>query len=932
MKKIFTALLLCTIFSIKVLAQNSAQTALSQGHSQYAQYESERERGTDPNLMYDYLYRSYELYTKVLELPDNAEYAERAKNRLRNMYPALFNAARHYLEQRNPAKTFNFAAAYVDLPHMPAFRSEILPQDTQYPTIVFLAATRAVELNKKQQAIKYFNTYINLQEKDKDPGNEKSCYFSLNQIYGQTKDFAAQEEILLKAIAKYPLELNFYYNLVNVYIYTKNAEKLSNVYNQILAINPNDEKILPLKANMLKAQEKYAEAIELYKRLTILYPSNIAFLKGLATANYSLGVQLYDQARSKIDNQEIMLDMQKAMPYFMDAKNQLQQVLAVQPHDKTCMKGLATSFYLLNMPAESEVLLKMIEEGESYDSFDSRLIAYNASMLQQQNPAAAAGIAAPVPVNPPQLAIIVNEITDGNRNGIIDAGEAFIIRYTISNSGSGDAFNLRLRFSEENGYDQYFDGLKEIDGGNIPAGTSKEYSFSYIVGKEMPTAQAIINIHAFEANKFHADAAIIKINTQEYAMPRLNIADHKFFAGKGSAITIGNNGKFTIALQNLGTQTARDVKVNFKLPNNVFALENSLMSIDSIAPGDVKVIDYPFAVNKEFSGDSLAVVFTVTESTNSSSISDAFKVKMGEYLSSANIHDLSGNIAQNRTVAAKDFSISFKSELLEDIPEGALKPNRYALIIGNEDYSSRIGENSEINVPYAINDAIVFKEYCIRAFGIPAENIKFSADATAGLMQERVDWLLGIAKVDPNAEIFFYFSGHGSNDEATRKPYLLPVDITGKNVKYGVSLNELYDSLANCNAKAYVFLDACFSGGSKSTRQLVAQKAVRYGAAMGAPRGYTLSMASSSGEQTSSVYDEKKQGYFTYFLIKTLKEANGDITMKDLFEKTASEVSKATRVAGKQQDPQLNAPPTWPEWKNLKLVTPKTETSQVVIQ
>lgn len=68
-------------------------------------------------------------------------------------------------------------------------------------------------------------------------------------------------------------------------------------------------------------------------------------------------------------------------------------------------------------------------------------------------------------------------------------------------------------------------------------------------------------------------------------MPRLRIADHQFFASEGTSITLGKNGKLTVALQNFGTQTARKVKVNFTLPKNIFTTDSPEMTIDSIAPG-----------------------------------------------------------------------------------------------------------------------------------------------------------------------------------------------------------------------------------------------------------------------------------------------------------------------------------------------------------
>ena len=66
-------------------------------------------------------------------------------------------------------------------------------------------------------------------------------------------------------------------------------------------------------------------------------------------------------------------------------------------------------------------------------------------------------------------------------------------------------------------------------------------------------------------------------------------------------------------------------------------------------------MDYGFLVNKRFDGDSIAVVLAVTESTRSSAINEAYKVKVGEYLTAASTMNLSGNVVARRAVA-KDFS------------------------------------------------------------------------------------------------------------------------------------------------------------------------------------------------------------------------------------------------------------------------------------
>ncbi len=915
-------LLLFSLFSTGLWAQSTAEIELRKGQDAYVRYESERDNSGSPDAIYHYLYESYKHFVKVLELPDNGEYAERAKNRLRNMYPVLFNATQYFNSQMNPAKTLNFASAYIDVPQMQAFRSELLPQDAQYPTIVFLAASRAQYLKQYQLAEKYFKMYLNLPESEKEAGKDKSAHLSLSALYNAMRNFSSQEEILLKASAKYPKDVNILKNLVNVYVATKNDEKLLNTYDQILAVNPNDDQILIRKADLLRKQDKFEEALPILKRLHTLYPNELKILRSLAITNYSCGHAVAEQENNVIDQQEIALIRQKATPYFSEAQFQLQQFLVQKPTDERCMIGLANTYKFLGMTAESEVLFSMIQAGENYAAFDGRLVAYNEAMMRaSQSNNGAQDI--PIPINPPMLTFSNVDLITANNDKIINAGESIKIKFTLNNSGLGDAYNIRLRISEQNGYDQYFDGTKEIDGGNLEPNSSKEFEFSYIIEKDMPTSKAIININAFEANKYHAQAYEIVADALEYAMPKLKITDYRFTAADGTSITVNKNGTLTVALQNFGTKTARNLKVKFEKPESVYNITRPDISIDSLAPGEHRIIDYTFSVTNEFFGDSLAVMLSVNESTNSSNIHDAFKVKMGEYLVSATSLDLSGTIAQKKVTNIQEATLRLQSELLEDIPVGASNPNRYALIIGNEDYKSHVRTESEINVPYAIKDAVVFQEYCLKSFGIPEYQISIVDNATHAIMGQEIDRLLKIAQSNPQAEIFFYYSGHGCPDKQGNESFLLPVDVKGESAgKYGISLSKLYDEFAKSDAKIFVFLDACFSGGHKSEEPLLAQKGVKLDADLGMPDNHTISFASSRGTQTSNVYHAKQQGYFTYFLLKTLQEAKGDITMGEWFDRTADAVKKEIAKENKEQEPMYDYNPVWSEWKNMKLVSP----------
>ncbi|MCC8153454.1 MAG: caspase family protein [Tannerellaceae bacterium] len=890
-------------------------TAFNDAGQQFVMYESARDNGSNPDQMYSYLLSSYNNYRKVAEASDNGQYLDATKRRLRQIYPLLISGFEYYAEKDNPVKAFDFGVAYIETPGMPVLQDTYLGRDGQYTAILYYTAVAAFTQKKNAQAQRYFNEYLNQPDADK----EKDAYVYLSMIHQKEKNYRSQEDILEKAISKYPVSLDFYYNLVNVHIATNNMPKLLATINRILEIDPNNDKVLPIKARMMEREGRNQEALEVFQRLYALYPDNFEILTGVARANFNCATEIINQGASIVNDSEYAVIRQRAAGYLINAQDLFLKILQKDPQSTQYMQGLLSVYQYMDMTAEYEVLKKILDEQGNYRDFDSLLATYKAT---QQNRTIAERTdvgEVPVPVNPALLVIRVDEFADNNNNRLIDAGEGFSIRFTIENQGEGDAYNVRVRLSEQQGLEQYFEGARELDAGIIPAKGSKEFTMRYIAKRDLPTAQAVISLYAFEANGFDAAPVAMNIGTLEYALPRLDVADYQFFATDGSSITRGKNGKLTVALNNMGRVAANKLNIKFTLPDNVYATEAPEINLDSIGAGEVNIVDFSFVVNNRFDKDSILVTMSVSEDTKSSYLNKVFTVKVGEYLTAANTINISSSQTDTPKINT-DLSLTYKSELLENIPEGKVMPNRYALIIGNEDYSIT-GANAEINVPYAINDAQVFREYCVRTFGIPANQIKVLYNATTGMMHEQLSWLSSLASADPEAELFFYFSGHGNNDERTKDPYLIPVDITGRNIHLGISLNDLYNKLAENNPKnAYVFLDACFSGGHKSEAPLVAQKAIRVVPKAGFPRGNTISFSSSSGEQTSSVFHEKKQGYYTYYLIKVLQESGGDITMKELFERASNEVKLATSRMNKIQEPQVSvSPQITTNWENVRL-------------
>jgi hypothetical protein len=248
------------------------------------------------------------------------------------------------------------------------------------------------------------------------------------------------------------------------------------------------------------------------------------------------------------------------------------------------------------------------------------------------------------------------------------------------------------------------------------------------------------------------------------------------------------------------------------------------------------------------------------------------------------------------------------------------KPNAYALIIGNEDYSSfQTGLSTESNVYFAINDAKIFKEYCIKTLGVPEKQIKILLNATTGHMNQGLAWLKELAQIeDGNAELIFYYSGHGLPEEQSKEPYLIPVDISGNNVSLGIKLADVYNGLSEFPSKRVtVFLDACFSGGARN-QGLIAMKGVKVRPKENMITGNLIVISSSSGTESSGVYREQQHGYMTYFLLKKLQETKGNIKLAELFNYVIETVRKESALNGKSQTPVVNISPTiedvWYSW------------------
>lgn len=524
----------------------------------------------------------------------------------------------------------------------------------------------------------------------------------------------------------------------------------------------------------------------------------------------------------------------------------------------------------------------------------------------------------PHPVLPANLVIDQLQFSDTNNNEMIDASEDCLITFDIVNRGEGAAYDIEPNIELGKMAPYIHIPPSEMIPTLLP-GDRYSVKINITADKNIPSDDLELRVLAIEGNGFNTGISILRIKSCEYLPPKILIADAKFSSRQGGIPRIGEVITLQMLVQNQGFAEAEDVSLRFTLPEHVFpGAKNLDFALGNINKGEYKTIELLFFANNEFASDRLSIVADLTEKY------DKYAEK-GKILSVDMKRNLSRTVSLE-VLGKSDTTILEKASLHADvdinIPESPSdRKHVFALIIGNESYSTVQQSEREIDVPFARNDAIIFKEYVNKTLGVPNENITLLTDASKVMMWSEIERLCRIAATYPEKEkpeIIFYYAGHGMYD-ALKAPYLIPIDVTGSQVKRGIRLERLYQELSKANVhKAAVFIDACFSGGARGGT-ILAARGIRLEPNLNAIDGNLVVLSAASGSQVAYSYPEKQHGMFTYYLLKKMQETKGDVTFQDLSDYVRkSVVHQSYKINNAEQTPVtligIGADQIWSQW------------------
>ena len=505
------------------------------------------------------------------------------------------------------------------------------------------------------------------------------------------------------------------------------------------------------------------------------------------------------------------------------------------------------------------------------------------------------------------------EFVEPSGNNAIDANEECKIRLSVKNIGVGDGYNCTAKIVAEGATN----GVKCSDQklSVIKVGSTMMVELPIVASMNTIDGKVNFKISVDEPMGFGTDVVELAVDTRRFMTPMLKVVDYTITGALGSVLEKKRPFDLQLLLQNVDQGVAENVDVRVSLPEGVFLLGGEeKQEFTSMSAGETKSLEYSLVVNQNYASTEIPINISIKERHGKYSENRTVKLQLNQTLASNKI------VIDSKVEAQKDIQIaSLTSEVDKNIPITNIQnKNTFAVIIANEKYKN------VADVPFAVNDGNIFREYCVKTLGIPDNQIHYRINATGNDIYSEVKWLRNIFNTDKykNAQIIFYYTGHGVPDVMHNTSYLLPIDGIATDVSTGYKLDDLYATLGALFAKSVtVFLDACFSGTTRNDgkEMLVEAKGAAIKAKSGIPQGNMVVFSAAKGDETAYPNYEEHHGMFTYYLLKKLQETKGDVTLHELGEYIRQEVHAKGAIENLLQTPcvtpssSLDA--SWREWK-----------------
>lgn len=413
-----------------------------------------------------------------------------------------------------------------------------------------------------------------------------------------------------------------------------------------------------------------------------------------------------------------------------------------------------------------------------------------------------------------QITASAISLKDDNTNGIIDGGEKVSISFTLKNTGASNAYGLTAKITT----DQMISGLsyeKELYLGNLGSGQSQTFSFPLTVGSDVQSANGTFSVSFSEGNLSAVNPLALPFQiggatNYSYIM----VMGQGFSSATGKA-QIGAPITLKLRIKNIAKAEAKNIKVNFLLPEHVKAVNKLSELIASINAGEEKEVQMDFFAEPAFKLPEIKMGIDIEGAAFTNAREIILKVKMNETLPSG--EDYSNQVAVQTSQINDQNTQSENHPLYRgggsplkglnvNKPKEMVIGNYYALIIGIDKY-----KGAWTPLVNGVNDAKAIEASLKTNYKFDHFKTLYNEQATRESIIAQLEWLVANAKEIDN--VFIYYSGHGEYKKELSKGYWVPVDAETQSTSKYISNSDIQTYINGIKSKHTLLVsDACFSG------------------------------------------------------------------------------------------------------------------------
>lgn len=306
---------------------------------------------------------------EALEAADNQADRDRATSIIVDLNPLMAHGAIYYSGIGDPKNQAALARAYVDAQSHPDLASARFDRNPQlYSQLVYCAAYGATQNEDIDAAKRYFRLYL----ESGDEAQRQNVVKYYGQACLQTGDYEAGLAALSDGASRYPTDMQILTLALQTCLDGKLTDRMQPLLDKALALNPNEEKLQDLQAQLMERDGDYAGAVDIYLRLAETHPNSLEIRQSIATCYYNLGASHYNSSIMESDEKAASRHRRQSKTFFTQAATALSHVLANTPSDMKFLRALAHTYAALG---EKE---KFDDVNRSIAAFGGQSVAFNA--------------------------------------------------------------------------------------------------------------------------------------------------------------------------------------------------------------------------------------------------------------------------------------------------------------------------------------------------------------------------------------------------------------------------------------------------------------------------------------------------------------------------------------------------------------------------